>query len=135
VLEVLAAVPPDDMISGKLMIGLIGAIFTGLGGLGLGKKWSDSKKIKVEPSPLGVELVETLATKGELEALEERLSAELQKIEAALSKERDIARTANGKIHGRIDTSTEAIAAVRGELSQINANINRLLDLAVKRHS
>lgn len=90
------------------------------------------KGLRVEPQPLAVEISSTLATKKELEDLEGRIVAELKKLESALSNERSVARTANGNLHARIDKTTESLAEVRGELSQINANLNRLVDIAMK---
>jgi len=92
-----------------------------------------AERVEIEPNPLPVELVETIATKKELQELEARITRELKKIEDALGNERDVARKANGNIHARIDKSSEALAEVRGELKQISENTDRLLDIALKR--
>lgn len=131
-LQLLADTTQDDGTLGQILPWITTFVVAVISAV-LGKKVSDAKRVKVSPSPFPIELSEKVATKEELDALEERISEELQKIEAALLKERDVARTANGTIHARIDKSTEAIAEVKGELNQINANLSRLLDLAMKR--
>lgn len=131
-----ASVPPDDaLIPASVLISIVPAVITAvIGGL-VGKKISDSKKITIDPLPLPIELAEKIATKEELDALEARIFRELKNMEEALSKERDIARIANGNIHKRIDTSTVALAEMRGELKQIAEGMSRLLDIATKRRS
>lgn len=119
----------DPMIPGTWVTGFIVAVLGVIGG------WVTKGKIartSVEPNPLPVEVVESLATKEEMRELEGRLVSEIRKLENALGKERDVARTANGNLHARIDRTSEAIAGVTGQLSQMNSNLDRLLDLATK---
>lgn len=128
--ELLAeAAGADPMISGAWVTGVIVAI---IGAMFAGFKGGRAGRVKVEPQPLAVEITSTLATKKELEDLEGRIVAELKKLEGALNGERSVARIANGNLHARIDKTVESLAEVRGELSQINANLNRLVDLAMK---
>lgn len=126
---------PDTLISGNWLIGIIGALSTATAAI-IGKVRVDQVKrqrtsTRIEDQPLAVSLVETLATKEEMRELEGRLVAEIKKLESAASKERDVARTANGNLHARIDKSAEAMAEMKGQLIQISANLNRLVDMAV----
>lgn len=133
-LELLANTPTSTGFTPEQVAALVIAIIAALGGGGfLGKKISDAKRIRVEPSPLPVEIVKNLATKDELDEVEKRIAGEFKKIESALAKEREVARTAQGNLHARADKTAEALAEVRGELNQINENLGRLLDLAMKR--
>lgn len=132
-------VTADPMISGTWLIGIIGALSTAAVGI-MGKvnvdKARKQRSTIIENQPVGVRLEEQPdppATKKELLALETRLTTELKKIEEALGKERDIARVANGNLHTRADKSVEVMAEMKGELKQISENVDRLLDLAMKR--
>lgn len=129
--ELIASTPPHPDPLDKILPWITTFVVAVISAV-IGKKVSDAKKVRVEPNPFPIELSEKVATKEELDALEERIGAELKKIEAALLKERDVARTANGNLHARIDKSTEALAEVKGELHQINENLSRLLDVAIK---
>jgi len=112
---------------------IIAALVTTLiGGGVIGKKVADSKKVSIDGQPLSVEVVQKLATKSELADLEARIVAELKKFETALITERSVARTANGNLHARIDKTVESMMEMKGELHQINANLNRLVDLAMQ---
>jgi hypothetical protein len=86
-------------------------------------------KTTLEDQPIGVELVETLATKDEMRQLEARLVAEIKKLEGAILNERAVARTANGNLHARIDADSKAISNMTGQLTQIDANLSRLINL------
>ena len=132
----LASTPPDTLISGNWIIAIIGALTTAAATI-IGKMKIDQAKrektsTRIEGQPIGVELVETLATKQEMRELEARLVAEIKKLESAASKERDVARIANGNLHARIDKSSEALAEMKGQLIQISANLSRLVDMAMK---
>ena len=124
VLAEISQAAADPMISGNWLLGLLGALTTAAVAI-IGKLKVDAAKREKSS------VVETLATKDEMRALEDRLVAEIKKLEGAISKERDIARTANGNLHARIDKSAEALAAMNGQLIQISANLNRLIDLAL----
>jgi hypothetical protein len=94
-----------------------------------GEEKGKKTRTQVEPNPLPVSLVAALATKEELQALEARLTHELKKLETALVGERGVARTANGNLHARIDKTSEGLAAVQATMTQINANLNRMMDM------
>lgn len=127
----------DPMISGSVVIGIIGAITTLVVGL-VGKLKVDQARrertsTRIEGQPISVELVETLATKAEMRDLEGRLVAEIKKLEGVISGERAVARTAVGNLHARIDKTAEGLAATTATMTQLNANLNRVLDLLLKR--
>lgn len=129
------AATSDPMISGNWLIALVGAISTGAVAI-IGKmKVDQAKRTKtatvVENQPLSVAVVDTLATKEEMRELEARLVSEIKKLESAIANERSVARIANGNLHARIDKSAEGIAEMKGQLTQMNANLNRLLDLVM----
>lgn len=112
--------------------GAIVAIGTATAAVVAAFKKGQASRVSVDPQPLSVALTQTLATKGELAELEARIVAELKKFETALTTERSVARTANGNLHARIDKTVESLMEMKGELHQINANLNRLVDLAMK---
>ena len=86
----------------------------------------------IEGQPISVEVVGKLATKGELADLEARIVAELKKLESSLLSERSVARTANGNLHARIDKTDGCMMEMKGQLHQIVANLNRLVDIAMQ---
>lgn len=132
----LATTQPDTLISGNWIIAIIGTLTTAataiIGKLKLDQVKREKMSTRIEGQPIGVELVETLATKQEMRELEARLVTEIKKLESAASKERDVARIANGNLHARIDKSSEALAEMKGQLIQISANLSRLVDMAMK---
>lgn len=97
-------------------------------------KKGKASRVSLDPQPLSVALTQTLATKQELAELETRIVGELKKFETALLTERSVARAANGNLHARIDKTVESMAEMKGELHQINANLNRLVDIAMQPH-
>lgn len=123
------------MISGNWLIGVLGALSTAavavIGKLKLDQAKRERTSTRIENLPITVSLVETLATKEEMASLEARLVAEIKKLEGSLGKERDVARTANGNLHARIDKTSDNLSLMRGEIGQMNANLNRLIDLAM----
>lgn len=128
-----AANASDPMISGNWLIGVIGAISTGAVAI-IGKMKVDQvRRMKtstvIENQPLPVNLVDTVATKEELKSLERRILKEITKQESAFEKERDVTREELGKIHSRLDRTSECIAEVKGQLSQIEKNLNRVLNI------
>ena len=130
-----AAAAPDPMISGNWLIAILGALSTAAAAL-IGKNRVDAAKREatnttIDGQPLTISLVETLATKEEMKELEGRLVTELKKLENAMTSERSVARVANGNLHARIDKSAESLAEMKGQLSQISANTDRLIDMAM----
>ena len=129
----------ETLISGDWIIGIVIAIITAVGGVWLKSSSEErgarcereTRSTTIEGQPVGIALVKTLATKDELEAQEVRIVAELKKLEGALNSERSVARVANGNIHARIDKTVEGMAEMKGELHQINANLSRLIDIAM----
>jgi len=96
-----------------------------------GEEKGKQQRTKIEPTPLPVSLVSQLATKEEMRDLEGRLVAEIKKLETALVGERGVARTANGNLHARIDKVAEGLASTTATMTQLNAGLNRVLDLLV----
>jgi hypothetical protein len=123
-----AAGQQGPSVDGAWVTGFVVAVLGAVGTL-LGYQKGRKTKTEVEPNPLPVAMVSELATKDELTALEARLVGEIKKLETALVGERGVARTANGNLHARIDKTSEGLAAVQATTTQINANLNRLMDL------
>lgn len=127
----------DPQISGQWIIHVIGAIATGAA-LFWGKTQKDQKnqalksKVQIADQPVGVSLKKALATVDQVNELESRIEAELTGIKTALKEERSIARVAQGNLHARLDKVMEAQAEARGELKQINQNVERLLERGMK---
>ena len=88
-------------------------------------------RVTIDGQPISVEVTQQLATKGEMRELETRIVSELKKLEASLNNERSVARVANGNLHARIDKTDGVMMEMKGELHQINANLNRLVDHAI----
>ncbi len=127
----------DPMISGNWIIAIVGALTTAatgiIGKLKLDAARRDRTSTQIEGQPISVALVETLATKAEMRDLEGRLVNEIKKLETVISGERSVARTAVGNLHARIDKTAEGLAATTATMTQLNANLNRVLDLLLKR--
>jgi hypothetical protein len=136
---VIAQMPgADAMISGNWIISAIGAIATACA-LFWGKTQHDTAKAAVtktkttlENQPIGIAVEKALATAEEMQALEHRIEDELTEIKVSLRDERTAARIAQGNTHARIDKMMEGQAEARGELKQINTNLNRLLERSMK---
>jgi hypothetical protein len=128
--ETVAAAEP--MVPGGWLTGFVVAVITAVGTL-LGYKRGRTAKTEVEPNPLNVSMVAELATKDEMRSLEARLMCELKKLEQAMDGERSVARTAQGNLHARIDRVAENLAATTATMNQINASLNRVLDILLHR--
>lgn len=138
-MQTLAEVAADPMISGKWLLDVIpviaAAVVLILGRNHLkaqGAKEERATRTTIDGQPIGVELVETLATKQEMRELEGRLVMEIKKLESVISSERSVARTANGNLHARIDKTAEGLAAATATMTQLNAGLNRVLDFMIK---
>jgi hypothetical protein len=130
-----AAADADQMISGQWLIGAIGAVATGIAlvvGKTQGRRQARAETTTlIEGQPISVAMASKMVTKDELAELENRLVTEIKKLEQALGKERDVARTANGNLHARIDKTSDSLNLMRGEIGQMNANLSRLIDLSM----
>jgi hypothetical protein len=138
--DLLAAAGPDsgftvDKVLPWITTFVVGVIGVVLRHHGKAQGFREGQKTKttIEDQPIGVSTSDDdPSTKGELKELKEELEDRLGKIEEALNKERDIARTANGRIHERIDRVSENLAEMRGEIRQMNNNLERLLERGMK---
>ena len=127
----------DPLISGNWIVAVISALTSGAA-LFWGKSQKDQKdkamesNVTIENQPLGISLEKALATVEQVEALEVRIEGQLSQIRITLKEEQNIARIANGNLHARLDKVIEAQAEHRGELRQINKNVERLLERGMK---
>lgn len=112
------------------VLGVIGAVATPA----LKKRW---KEEALRDAHVTISTpVPTIHTKEEVELVTQdelnghliRIEANFREIKDALAKERDVARTAQSNVHSRLDEVMENQAESRGELKQINLNVQRLLD-------
>lgn len=108
----------------------VAILFFVVGG-GLGIKRLSQKPIEPK-DPQTTQEVSPAATKAELNSLKADLSERLDKIEEDLEGQRDVARDAQGKVHGRIDKVAESLSEVKGELHQMNLNLRLLLERSIK---
>jgi hypothetical protein len=132
------AAAPDTLISGNWIIGVIGALATAAA-LILGKL--QGRKQGMQEATNNV-TIQTPVPKFDVNTREEpefvthsqlnghlgRIEDTFEEIKAALNSERGIARLANSNIHARLDKVMENQAESRGELKQINLNVQRLLN-------
>lgn len=129
----------DPMISGNWLIGIIGALTTGaaaiIGKLMGRKEGETSREVTLKkPVPTVVTREEPQwASRPDLEAHEERTANELKQVWEAIDGERKIAREALGRIHTRLDNQSTATATLQGTVNAVNSNVNKLLDLALKK--
>jgi len=131
----LSEIQAGTMIPGEWIITVIVAVIGALGGIylkrtGVAQGRAEQSTV-IANEPLSIAITQTLATKDELEALEQRIMEELKKLEGSLSNERAVARNADGNLHARINKAVEGMAEMKGELHQINANLSRLIDMAI----
>lgn len=112
------------------VLGVIGAVM----GPKLKKQW---KEEALKEAHVTIRTpVPTIHTKEEVELVTQdelnghliRIESNFREIQKALAKERDIARQAQSNVHARLDKMMENQAESRGELNQINLNVQRLLD-------
>lgn len=132
-MELIAQAQDGGSVSVTAVTAIIGAIFTGLALL-LGKSYGEKKaqKVRVEPNPLSVAMVERLATKEQLEEVEEQLEGRISRVEQGALEDRRILRDMEGKTHARIDKMAEGLSGVQGEMRQMNANMRALLERQMK---
>lgn len=83
--------------------------------------------IELQPDPIRIEQMKQLANKDELTQLGHALEADIEQIRQAMSEERKVARDAHGNLHKRIDDLAEAVAEMKGLISGIKENTDRLL--------
>ena len=110
------------------VIGSIGAVFQRR----KGREEQRQRDIRVHPSPLSVEIIAKLATKEQLDELENDIKARLGALEKFAAEERRISRDEQSKIHYRIDKIAEGLAGVQGELRSMNQNMQLLLQRSIK---
>lgn len=118
-------------LSPEVVGGIIAAIIIGLlGGGVLGKKVSDHRRVSInDPIPkIRTQEEPEFVTNDVLNGHLTRIDGSIREMKAAQETERAIARTANGTIHARLDKVMENQAMSRGELTQINLNVQRLLN-------
>lgn len=130
----LAEAMVDPQISGNWIIAVIGALgsaFALFYGKRQGIKEAANSITIASPVPkIDVTTKEhpDFVTHNQLNGHLERIEDTFNDIKKSLDNERTVARTANGNLHQRIDKVIENQAESRGELKQINLNVQRLLN-------
>lgn len=147
-LILLANTPPDPLISGAFALKLVAGIFSGLAVL-ITAVWAAYKKgqaapattttltepvptITVQPAMRWATHDELAAVSVEVAELREDVDKKLDKLLAGQAEERRVAREALGKVHGRSDKNAEALAEMKGELTGLSRNVERLLAIATQ---
>jgi hypothetical protein len=92
-----------------------------------GRAEQKAQDVRVHPSPLSVEIIDKLATKEQLDALEHDIKERLSVLERFGETQRRTARESETDIHKRIDFVAEKLSAVTGELKHINENLALVL--------
>ena len=123
----------DTLISGNWIIGMIGALFTGaalLLGKHQGKKQEQDRKVTInDPIPkVRTQEEPEYVTNEILNGHLARIDGSIREIKQAQDSERGVARTAISNVHSRLDKVIENQGVSRGELTQINLNVQRLLN-------
>ncbi len=139
-IDLLAAAAPESGLPVDKVLPWITTFVVGVVGVVLrhhgkaqGFREGQKTKTTIEDQPIGVSTSDDEpSTLGELTELTVELEERLGKSEEALNTARYIARTANGRIHERIDRVSENLAEMRGEIRQMNNNLERLLERGMK---
>ena len=138
--------PANDTVSltaiGTFIVGVGGMILTYLNRASIkaqGRKEESERTVSLK-SPVPQLDVTTrehpdFVTHGQLDSHIKRFDAALDEIKESLDGERGIARTANGKIHQRIDALSERLgdrlAKLEGMSQAVKETTDKLLDLAL----
>jgi hypothetical protein len=96
-------------------------------------KGDKKEALEISPNPLQVQEVEMLATRSELAAMGASLEADIEALKKAIDGERNVARTANGTIHKRIDEVVETLAETKGLMTGVKDNTDLLLSMLLNK--
>lgn len=127
------------MIPGEWIIGLIGAVATGIAlvvGKLQGRKEAETREVTVKKPMPTVEIREQdrWATRPELEEHKLRTDKQIKELHSRIEDDRATAREALGRIHSRIDNQSEATAELKGSVDGVAQNVDKLLTLALHRN-
>ena len=111
-----------------VITGIMGALWLGTQ---LKKSWFPSEKDR-GPIPLPVSVTKTFASKEDLKELEEDMKGRVALLQSQFDQAREANRISLGKIHARIDVLVQNTAELGGELKQVSANMDRLLERHLK---
>jgi hypothetical protein len=137
-----AAPTADPQISGNWITAFVIAVITAAGGIWLSYKRGQANPshettikspvptVTVRNEPRWATHDELAAVANDMADLREDVDKKLDKLLAGQAEERRVAREALGKVHSRSDANAVALAELKGEMGQINANVQRLLTLA-----
>ena len=141
----------DPQLSGSWVLELVMKLFAGFALL-IAAAWAAYKKgqanaptstettlkppvptVTIKTEPVWASREELAKVQHELKELRTDVDHKLDRLLEGQAERADVARTALGKVHKRLDDNTEDLALVRGELTQVNQNVGRLLDIALKK--
>ncbi len=133
--EVIAA-NSEPMVPGNWIIAVIGALSTAAAliiGKLQGRKEAESREVTLKKPVPTVQTREEprWATLPELEDLERRMMDLIREIKTRLEADRAAAREAHGNTHKRIDDIVQVLAELKGFTTQIDENVDKLLNLAL----
>lgn len=132
-LQLIAEATTGGSVSESFVIALIPAIITAILSGVVGHKMGKRQVQIVQPSKVTVDHEVELVSKNDLNLELTKIEKALDEIRERMDKERDVAREAQGKIHRRIDTLSEGTGKIVGSLDGLSENVDRLLDLALRR--
>lgn len=87
--------------------------------------WGKKQEV---PQPLEARLLQDVASRDEMDM-------KVREVWGQIEKERNLARESLGKTHRRIDLVVHETAEIKGRLEKVDANVERLLDLELKKGS
>jgi hypothetical protein len=119
--------------------GIIAAVIGGLIASGyLGKKVGETKAehrdvtVKQPVPTVTIREEESFLRREDFDDHMLRTDKQIGEIWEAIQAERNVARTALGRIHERLDAQTRVTATLQGSVEEVGKNVGRLLDLALQ---
>lgn len=108
--------------------GLVVALFAGLAAVIAAYQKGKQSKMSIENDPLHVKKADDYVTQEEFDKLESEVKEGFSEIRHRLEEERGIARTANGAIHKRIDTTQAMVSEIKGKIDSMATLLNTIHD-------
>ncbi len=108
--------------------GMVVALFAGLAAVIAAYNKGKQSSMSIDNDPLHVKKADDYVTQEEFDKLEGEVKEGFAEIRQRLEEERGIARTANGAIHKRIDTTQAMVSEIKGKLEGMEKLLNTIHD-------